>query len=146
MARSTVAASAIWAAAFEIAIATPALALSPPTTPAVWTPRAILVDLENLPGSHDVREETGPVAVAWVNVDDGGARIDSCEPDQLGQLGLVVHRDLRYGWALDELAAREGRSKADRPPRPDGCRWPALRQPGVHEEDQSGCVSSGFFR
>src|SRR5471030_2140398 len=29
-------------------------------------------------------EETGPVAVAWVNVDDGGARIDSCEPDQLG--------------------------------------------------------------
>ena len=35
-------------------------------------------------GSHDVGEETGPVAVAWVNVDDGGARIDSCEPDQLG--------------------------------------------------------------
>ena len=23
-------------------------------------------------------------AVAWVNVDDGGARIDSCEADQLG--------------------------------------------------------------
>jgi hypothetical protein len=35
-------------------------------------------------GSHDVGEETGPVAVAWVNFDDGGARIDSCEPDQLG--------------------------------------------------------------
>jgi hypothetical protein len=35
-------------------------------------------------GSHDVGEETGPVAVARVNVDDGGARIDSCEPDQLG--------------------------------------------------------------
>ena len=35
-------------------------------------------------GSHDVREETGPVAVARVDVDDGGARIDSCEPDQLG--------------------------------------------------------------
>ena len=50
------------------------------------------------------------------------------EPDQLGRLGIVIHRDLRYGWALDELAAREGRSKADRPPRPDGCRWPALRQ------------------
>nr|WP_197681329.1 hypothetical protein [Afipia sp. GAS231] len=32
-------------------------------------------------GSHDVGEETGPVAVAWVNVDDGGARIDACEPD-----------------------------------------------------------------
>jgi len=35
-------------------------------------------------GSHDIGEKTGPVAVAWVNVDDGGARIDSCEPDQLG--------------------------------------------------------------
>src|SRR6185369_10171709 len=45
-------------------------------------------------GSHDVGEETGPVAVAWVNVDDGGARIYSCEPDQLGYLGLVVHREL----------------------------------------------------
>src|SRR5208282_6459546 len=50
--------------------------------------------------SHDVGEETGPVAVAWVNVDDGGARVDSCEPDQLGQLGLVVHWDLLYGWGL----------------------------------------------
>jgi len=35
-------------------------------------------------GSHDVGEVAGPVAVAWVNVDDCGARIDSCEPDQLG--------------------------------------------------------------
>jgi hypothetical protein len=35
-------------------------------------------------GSHDVGEETGPVAVAWVNVDDGGACLDACEPDQFG--------------------------------------------------------------
>jgi hypothetical protein len=35
-------------------------------------------------GSYDVGEEAGPVAVTWVNVDDDGARIDSCEPDQLG--------------------------------------------------------------
>jgi hypothetical protein len=48
-------------------------------------------------GSHDVGEETGPLAVARVNVDDGGARIDACEPDQFGYLGLVVHRDLLYG-------------------------------------------------
>src|SRR3984957_12152818 len=34
--------------------------------------------------SHDVGEETGPIAVAWVNVDDDGARIDSCKPDPLG--------------------------------------------------------------
>ena len=55
MTRSTVAAWAIvWVAAFEIA--TPALALSPPTTPAVWTPHAILVDLENLPKSYTCDE------------------------------------------------------------------------------------------
>src|SRR5450755_3624588 len=58
-------------------------------------------------GSHDIGEETGPVAVAWVNVDDGGARIYTCEPDQLGLRGLVVHRDLRYGWAFDERTACE---------------------------------------
>jgi hypothetical protein len=34
-------------------------------------------------GSHDVGEETGPVAVAWINVDNGGTRFDSREPDQL---------------------------------------------------------------
>src|SRR4029077_5144034 len=53
-------------------------------------------------GSHDVGEETGPVAVAWVNVDDGGARSDSCEPDHLRLLILVVHRDPLYGWAFDD--------------------------------------------
>ena len=57
MTRSSVAASAIvWVAVLEIAIATPALALSPPTTPAVWTPHAILVDLENLPKSYTCDE------------------------------------------------------------------------------------------
>ena len=45
-------------------------------------------------GSHDVGELARPVAVAWVDVDDSGARIYTCEPDQLGLLGLVVHRDL----------------------------------------------------
>jgi len=35
-------------------------------------------------GSHDVGEQARPVAVAGVNVDDGGARIYACEPDQLG--------------------------------------------------------------
>src|SRR3984893_6045359 len=35
-------------------------------------------------GSNDVGEEAGPVAVAWVAVDDGGARLYACEPDQLG--------------------------------------------------------------
>ncbi|HEV8106912.1 MAG TPA: hypothetical protein VGP97_05250, partial [Burkholderiales bacterium] len=28
-------------------------------------------------GSYGVGEEAGPLAVAWVNVDDGGARLDS---------------------------------------------------------------------
>ncbi len=32
-------------------------------------------------GSHDVGAQPGLVAVAWVDVDDGGARIDSCESD-----------------------------------------------------------------
>jgi hypothetical protein len=35
-------------------------------------------------GSHDVGEEARPIAVAWINVDDGGARFYACEPDQLG--------------------------------------------------------------
>jgi hypothetical protein len=35
-------------------------------------------------GSHDVGEQAGRVTVARVNVDDGGARIYACEPDQLG--------------------------------------------------------------
>ena len=54
-------------------------------------------------GSHDVGEEAGPVAVAWVNVDDGNTRIDSCKPDQLGYPGLVVHRNLLYGRAASKL-------------------------------------------
>ena len=58
-------------------------------------------------GSHDVGEETGPIAVAWVNVDDSGTRIYACEPDQLGQPGLVIHWDLRDGWVFDERAACE---------------------------------------
>ena len=32
-------------------------------------------------GSYNVREETGPVAAARVNVDDGRAGIDAREPD-----------------------------------------------------------------
>jgi hypothetical protein len=35
-------------------------------------------------GTHDVGKYTGPIAVAWVNVDNGGARIYMCELDQLG--------------------------------------------------------------
>lgn len=38
-----------WVAALQIATVTPALAQSPATTPAVWTPHAILVDLDKLP-------------------------------------------------------------------------------------------------
>jgi hypothetical protein len=41
--------------------------------PAVWT--------------HGIGEETGPVTAAWIDVDDGGACIYACEPDQLGSLG-----------------------------------------------------------
>src|SRR6202035_4699254 len=74
--------------------------------------------------SHDLGEETGPVAVARVNVDDGGARIDSCELDQLRLLGLVVHRDLLNGWAFDERVACEGRSTADTPSALT--RWPQM--------------------
>src|SRR5471032_2666869 len=55
-------------------------------------------------GSHDVGEQARPVAVARVNVDDGGARLYSCEPDQLGLLGLVVHRDLRSVWVYESAA------------------------------------------
>src|ERR1700761_6280366 len=96
-------------------------------------------------GSHDVGEETGPVAVARVNVDDGGTRIDACELDQLGLLGLVVHRDLRYGWAFDERVACPTRhfcgSRVDRRGSTSPCppRRPAPRPGGRHTP---GCWSA----
>ena len=58
-------------------------------------------------GSDDVGEEAGPVAVAWVDVDDGGARIDAANRINSDSLDWSYIGNLRYGWAFDRREACE---------------------------------------
>jgi hypothetical protein len=54
---------------------------------------------------------------------------------------LIVHRDLHYGGHSTRARRASGRFTAvHRLPRPDGRRWPALRQPGrVHQRGPRQC-------
>src|SRR5690606_9234513 len=90
-------------------------------------------------GFRDVGEDSGPVAVARVNVDDGGARSDSCEPDQLGLPGWAVHRDLRYGRESWPQTASNTSARAIHLRGPHQCLrvdvLPDAREPAVTDRD-----------
>src|SRR3546814_9715753 len=94
--------------------------------------------------SRGVGENSGPVAVTRVDVDDGGAGIDSCEPDQPGLPGLVVHRDLRCGresW-VRMASARPIRTPSARLAPVPACRCTPGCSPACRSEEHTSELQS----